>query len=164
MSEKKVLIICALFSLLIILGGVFFLTKNSASTAITASQNVKAAVEQKTYDFGQVSYQGENVVKSFVIKNSGTDALKLTNIKTSCHCTKAQVMIEGNVSSYFGMNSFSSWVGEVQPGKEATLTVVFDPKYHGLAGVGQITRLVAVETNDIQNPRLEFSLTGNVFK
>ncbi len=62
------------------------------------------------------------------------------------------------------MNNVLSWIGEVSPGQEAQLEVIFDPAYHGPQGVGPINRLVAVETNDKSNSRIEFSLTGTVFK
>ena len=62
------------------------------------------------------------------------------------------------------MNSSFSWVGDVPPQKEAQLEVIFDPAYHGPSGVGPINRLVSVETNDTKNSRIEFSLTGTVFK
>ena len=90
--------------------------------------------------------------------------MQLTGIKTSCVCTKAQVVIDGKTSPYFSMHSTSSWVGEVAPGKEAQLTVIFDPAFHGPTGVGPIERLIDIQTNDIQNPNLEFSLKGVVVK
>ena len=99
-----------------------------------------------------------------MLKNTGTDVLKLTKVKTSCHCTKAQVIINGNTSPSFGMNTVSPWVGEVAPGGEAQLNVVFDPAYHGPNSVGPITRYISVDTNDPSNPNLEFTLTATVTK
>lgn len=164
MNDKKVIVIFIAITALILSGGVFFLTQASGLSKVEVSQNAKVSVDQLKFDWGQIAYEGGNVTKTFIIKNSGTDVLKLSNIKTSCHCTQAQVAIDGVTSPYFGMNSVSSWVGEVDPGKEAQMTVVFDPKYHGPQGVGPIERLVAVETNDASNKRLEFSLTGTVVK
>ena len=105
-----------------------------------------------------------NVTKSFAIKNTGTGILKIFNIKTSCHCTRAYITIEGVDSPSFGMSDLSSWVGEVVGGKEAKLTVVFDPAFHGPSGVGPINRFVSVETNDRANTKLTFTLTGVVIK
>lgn len=165
MSEKKITIGIILFTILILVGGIFLVSGESLSSAtITSSQSAKAAVNQKNYDWGNISFNGGNVSKSFTIKNTGTDILKLTNIKTSCHCTKAQVKIGDTASPYFGMSSISSWVGNIAPGQEAQLEVIFDPAYHGPQGVGPISRLVSVETNDASNPRIEFSLTGTVIK
>ncbi|MDP3758522.1 MAG: DUF1573 domain-containing protein, partial [Candidatus Daviesbacteria bacterium] len=102
--------------------------------------------------------------KTFTIKNSGTDVLQLSAVKTSCTCTKAQISIEGKTSPYFNMHLTSGWVGEIPPGKQAQLLVIFDQTFHGPTGVGPVERLVSLETNDSQNPNLEFSLKGVVVK
>lgn len=165
MNDKKLIIGFIALTLLILGGGVFVLSSIGTTPAkITASQNAKALVDQKTYDWGNIPYSGGNVTKTFAIKNSGTDILQLSGIKTSCTCTKAQVSIDGKTSPYFSMHSTSSWIGEVPPGREAQLTVIFDPAFHGPTGVGPIERLISVRTNDAGNPNLEFSLKGVVVK
>lgn len=164
-TEKKILIISAVLTVLLLGGGLFLVSSSSAGPAqVTKSQNAKALVDQTTFDWGQIPYQGGNKTKDFTIKNTGTDILKLANIRTSCHCTKAQVSIDGKTSPLFGMSGVSGWVGEVTPGKEAKLIVIFDPLYHGLNGLGPIERLVDVETNDQATPKIEFSLKGTVIK
>ena len=163
-GEKKTVIIFVLITALILVGGVFLLSKSGASASIAKSQNAKAGVDQLNYDFGQVNMKDGNVSKTFTIRNTGTDVLKLTKIRTSCHCTKAQLKIGETLSPFFGMSSVSSWICEVPPGQEAKLEVIFDPAYHGPQGIGPINRLVAVETNDSARSRIEFSLTGIVVK
>ncbi len=71
-------------------------------------------------------------------------------------------MINGEESPNFGMHSNSSWLGEVEPDQGAELVVTFDPAFHGPSGTGQISRIVTVETNDQNNPTLEFKLSANV--
>ena|SRR3989304_6528471 len=165
MNDKKIIIAFVVITLVILGGGIFVLSSTTAAPAqITASQNTKAEVSEKTYDWGNIPYSGGNTTKTFTIKNTGSDVLKLTGIKTSCTCTKAQVDINGKTSPYFSMHSISGWVGEVAPGKEAKLLVIFDPAFHGPTGVGPMERLISVETNDSQNPKLEFSLKGVVVK
>lgn len=165
MNGKKVIIGFVVLTLLIMVGGVYILSANTSNpAAVSLSQNAKALVDQKTHDWGTIPYSGGNVSKTFTIKNTGTDVLKLTNIKTSCACTYAQVTIDGKISPKFGMHTTSSWAGDVAVGKEASLTVVFDPAFHGPTGVGPMERLISVQTNDISNPNLEFSLKGNVVK
>ncbi len=163
MNDKKVVIGFILVTLLILGGGIYMLSANTSSK-ITTSLSVKVSVDQKTYDWGNIPYSGGNVTKTFTIKNTGSDILKLSGVKTSCTCTKAQLTIEGKTSPYFSMHSTSSWVGEVPVGKEAQLTVIFDPAFHGPSGVGPIERLISVQTNDVQSPGLEFSLKGVVVK
>lgn len=163
--DKKVVIGLIALTLLILGGGVYVLSVTSAPPAkIISSQNAKAEVNEKTFDWGNIPINGGNATKTFTIKNISSDVLKLTGVKTSCTCTKAQVTIDQQISPYFSMHSTSSWVGEVPPGKEAQLTVIFDPAFHGPTGVGPIERLVSVETNDVQNSNLEFSLKGVVVK
>lgn len=163
MDDKKLVIVFVAITLLILGGGVLlFSSSPSTKATTTVSQNAKVQTEQRDFDWGQISMKDGNVSKTFIIKNAGVDTLKLSNIKTSCHCTKAQVTINGVTSSSFGMNSVSSWVGDVPPGGEAGLQVIFDPNYHGPSGVGSVNRLVSVETNDPQNKTIEFSLTANV--
>lgn len=164
MNDKKLIIGFIVLTLLILGGGIFVLSSTSVPPKITASQNAKAQVNQKTFDWGNIPYSGGNAVKTFTIKNTGTDILKLTGVKTSCTCTKAQVVINGKTSPYFAMHSTSSWVGEVPPNKEAQLTVIFDPAFHGPTGVGPVERFVSMQTNDAQNLNLEFSMKGVVVK
>lgn len=164
MNDKKIVIGFVVLTLLILVGGVYILSVTSANPAqVNLNQNVKVEVDQKNFDWGKINY-GTDAAKTFTIKNAGTDVLKLTNIKTSCACTFAQVAIDGKVSPKFGMHTTSSWAGELPPSKEAILTVVFDSDFHGPSGVGPVERLISVETNDATNPKLEFSLKGVVVK
>lgn len=166
MNEKKYLIIIALLTLVILFGGIIFRSAGSSSTPqVQVSANAKAyTVEATSFDWGNIQYSGPLATKTFTIKNHGTETLKLFNIKTSCHCTKAHVTIDQKESPDFGMSGISSWVGDVFPGKEARVTVVFDQTYHGPQGVGPITRFVSVETNDKGNQKITYTLTGVVVK
>ncbi len=165
MSNKKILIGFIVVTFLILGGGVFILSKTSIVGQVNGvSANAKFLAPEKSFDWGQIALSGPDATKTFIIKNTGTDTLKLTNIKTSCACTKAQMVIDGKSSPFFGMHTPSSWVGEVLPGKEASLTVIFDPDFHGPSGIGAIERLISLETNDAENQKVEFSLKGVVFK
>lgn len=165
MNDKKFVILMVISTMVLLFGGVFFLTKTTATPQISASQNAKAFVADPTsFDWGNIPMYKGNAIKTFTIKNTGTDTLKLFNIKTSCHCTKAYVTVNRTDSPRFGMSDLSSWVGEVPKGKDAKLTVLFDPAYHGPQGTGPINRFVSVETNDRSNAKLTFTLTGTVVK
>lgn len=165
MNDKKIIIVMIVSTIILLFGGIFFLTKTTGTSQITTTQNAKAYVADPTsFDWGPVPMNKGNVTKVFTIKNTGTDTLKLYNIKTSCHCTKAYVSINKVDSPSFGMDSLSSWTGEVPKGTEAKLTVIFDPAYHGPSGMGAINRFVSVETNDRANSKLTFTLTGTVVK
>ncbi len=161
--SKKIIITILAASLIILVGGVALLSKTTTPT-ITASLNAKAFAEEKTYDWGVIKYNDPKATKIFKIKNTGTDILKLSNIKTSCSCTSAQVKTDQGKSPLFGMHGTSSWVGEVEPGGQAELEVVFDQRFHGPTGVGPVTRIITAQTNDANSPKLEFTLTGTVVR
>lgn len=163
--NNKLGIFFVLSIIVLVVGIIWFATAlTKKPTVLGISDNIKIVVPESTFDWGTISYAGGNAVKTFIIKNEGTETLKLQNIKTSCTCTKAQITIEQEKSPYFSMHSTSVWIGEVLPGKEAQLTVIFDPTFHGPGGTGPITRLVSVETNDQNKQKLEFSLKGVVVK
>jgi len=162
MKDKTILLGFLIFTISVIAAGLFILTKSSTPAVISASQNAKVEAGERTYDWGRIDYKKGNVTKTFTIKNVGTDPLKLTNVKTSCACTKAQITIDGKTSPFFGMHTTSSWVGEVPRDKEAKIEIIFDPQFHGPQSVGAVTRLITIETNDASLPKLEFSLTGVV--
>lgn len=164
MSERKVFIIFIVATVLILSGGIYFLAKTTGTASLDVSKNAQVKVSEKQYDWGTIKYDGGNATKTFSIKNTGTDILQLSNIKTSCTCTKAEIEINGKSSPSFSMHSVSGWIGEVKSGEEARLTVIFDPTFHGPSGVGPVNRIVSVETNDASVPKLEFTLTGNVVK
>lgn len=165
MNDKKILFIIIFSTVIIFVAAIFVFSSSSSSTNVKASEFAKAYTTDPTsFDWGDIPYEGEKATRSFNIKNEGSDTLKLFNVRTSCHCTVARVSIAGIESQNFGMSGVSSWVGEVLPGKEAKLIVVFDQTYHGPQGVGPITRFVSVETNDKSTPKLTFTLTGNVVK
>lgn len=164
MNDRKIIIGFIILTVLILGGGILILSGTNSATKVSSSQNAKIEVDTKTFDWGNIPYGGGNVSKTFIIKNTGSDVLRLTNIKTSCMCTNAYLEIDGKSSPAFGMHDSSSYVGEVSPGKQASLKVVFDPAFHGPSGIGPIERLVSFETNDVQNKQIEFKLTGTVIK
>lgn len=164
MSDKKIILSILGFTLLVVIGGVFMISKSEGPGKVVASQNAQVVADEKSFDWGEIKYDGPKAAKTFRIRNNGTEVLKLTNVKTSCACTSAQIKSKSEVSPYFNMHSVSSWVGEIPPGEEAELEVVFDQRFHGPTGVGPINRIITIETNDEKNRKIEFNLIGNVIK
>lgn len=165
MTEKKFIIIVVVISFMLLFGGIMIMNSSTSSQQVKLSSEAKAYTKEPTsFDWGIINYNGNKATKTFTIKNTGKDVLKIYNVKTSCHCTKAHVTIDGIESPDFGMSGVSSWVGTVKPGSQAKLIVVFDQTYHGPQGVGPITRFVSVETNDRGTSKLTFTLTGTVVK
>ncbi len=164
MNEKKTFSAIIIATLLILGGSVIVFSNNSTAAVINASQNVKIETPEVSYDWKDIQYSGPKATKTFKIKNNGTENLRLGKVQTSCTCTTAQVVIEGQKSPLFKMHAGSSWVGEGAPSEEAELESVFDQTFHGPTGVGPIERFITVETNSKDSPKLEFSLKGNVVK
>lgn len=164
-TEKKFILFSILATIIIVAGGIFWASTYATTPSINASANVKATtIDPTSADWGQIPMFGGTVSKTFRIKNTGTDTLKLFNIRTSCHCTSAEIDTPTDQSPLFKMDSVSSWVGTVSPGKEAKLIVIFDPAFHGPDAVGPINRFIEVETNDKSLPKITFTVTGNVYK
>lgn len=161
MPNLKIIIGLVLTTLIILIGGIFLVSKTSLPQ-LTTSQEVHAQVDKTSHDWGNIPLSGGNVQKTFTIKNTGKAVLELANITTSCMCTTVQVVINDQKSPYFGMHSKSSWVGKVPPDNQAEILVEFDPAFHGPSGVGQITRQISLETNDPNQPKLTFDLSTNV--
>ena len=155
-------IIAAIILTILIIGGGSYLVVKSSPSQLSADQSAVATITETSFDWGTIGINNGKVQKTFAIKNSGSSPLKLNNVVTSCMCTTAQVVINGQSSPAFGMHAKSGWGAEVLPGQSADLVVVFDPAFHGPSGVGVITRIITVDTNDSKNSQLSFNLTANV--
>lgn len=163
MSDKKFILGVIVVTLFIMAGGVLLASK-MASPQIQATADAKVTVSETVFDWGTIGMESGKAEKSFEIKNTGSETLKLFGVKTSCDCTTAQ-LIQGNTTSpIFGMHTESSYVLDVAPGGKADLKVIFDPAYHGPTGVGPATRQITVSTNDPDKQRLNFILTAMVTK
>ncbi len=164
---NKVLIFSIVVSFgLIIVAGALINKQIQPSSVNLAKTDLKTRLRLKRaeHDWGQIRINGGDVKQSFVIENIGEGPLQLYNIKTSCMCTTAYLSLDDQKSPVFGMHDKSSYIMTVPPGKSAKLNVVFNPAYHGPAGLGQITRMVTIETNDRENPKLTFKLMALVTK
>lgn len=151
-------------TILVLIGAIFFGTKIGAGPSVTADTQVALSVDSRQYDWGTIDYDGGTVSKKFNIKNTSNFVLKLYDVKTSCMCTTAQLKTPEATSKKYGMHETSTDVIEVKPKETAHLIVEFDPAFHGPSGVGPVTRIITMKTNDHTNPSLSFTLTGNVVK
>lgn len=152
-------------TLLLVVGVAYFGSRMGATAQeVEADSQVSASVAGNRFDWGTINIDGGIVSKAFAIENSGSNPLKLYDVKTSCMCTTAQLKTASQTSKKFGMHEKSANVFEIQPGETAELLVEFDPAFHGPSGVGPINRTVTMNTNDSSNPSLTFQLTANVVK
>ena len=166
-SEQKFLVVVGVVTLAL-LGGMIFLAGKSGPGSIAqevqSDSGAKAELAETSYDWGQIKMFDGNATATFEVKNTGSSTLKLFNGVTTCACTSAYLQVGDIKSNVFGMHTKSNGVFEISPGQSAELTVIFDPAFHGPSGVGPIERLVILETNDPENPKLTFAVSGEVIQ
>ena len=163
--NKKFLVGVIGATVLVLAAGVGLAAKMSGPAILSSSSSIsggKVEVAQTNYDFGTVPINGGKVERVYEVKNVGEEELKLSGMGTSCMCTTAQVVINGEKSPAFGMHDPSKWVGTVQPGETAEVVVIFDPAFHGPSGKGVINRIIKFTTSDPNKREVELSLNGKV--
>lgn len=167
MSDKKILIGIAVFTLAILAGAVMLLGKSSSKASLEKTEETKLQTSETNFDFKDIPYSGGNVQHAFPVKNVGDKPLQIANLATSCMCTKAFLKTQQGDGPQFGMKGHevpSNWTGTLEAGEEGQIVAVFDPTAHGPQGVGPISRAVSFETNDPDHPYVEFGFSGNVVK
>ena len=149
---------------LALLGVIYFGSKENNVPKVDANTKTELSVDSDTFDWGEIDINSGKVSKTFIIENKGAETLKLYNIQTSCMCTTAQIKVGPDMSKKFGMHESTSSVVEVKPDEKAELIVEFDPAFHGPSGIGSISRIVTMSTNDTNHSTLSFRLTADVVK
>lgn len=109
---------------------------------------INLTLEESEFDFGNISMAKGSVSHIFRIKNNYLKPIKIDKIYTSCMCTTAIFKKDDKKYGPYGMpgHGFTPKINEIiEPNKEAQIEVIFDPKAHGLAGIGRIERVVYIE-------------------
>lgn len=130
-----------------------------ASYTATDSDKPKVNVSSIFSDLGNMKVKDEKTAE-FTIGNTGNKPLQLFKIESSCDCTFGIVTIDGVKSPEFSMHAGSPWVGTVDPGKKATLAVIYRPSIMPVSGV--VTRDVYMQTNDPEKSNLTFTVKAFV--
>ena len=101
----------------------------------------------KSHDFGQVIY-GEIPTTKFTLTNNVNQPLTITRLSTSCTCTQAEISSES-----------------LEPYESVTVNVSFNPAVHkDDSDLGDVTRTIFVETDNINFSKLEGTITAIVVK
>ncbi len=167
-TEKIVfLIIGGLTVFALVLIGIFSVNEQKQSQGSTAiasystadKDRPKLTVSGTFNDLGNMKVKDEKSAQ-FTIENTGSKPLQLYKMRSSCDCTLGQVTIDGVKSPEIGMHSNNPWVGTVDPGKKATLAVIYRPYIMPVSGV--VTRDVFVQTNDPEKSNLTFTVKAFV--
>lgn len=143
-------IIIYVLSTAAVVGGLVWIARpnQNANLDPTAAVISTLAASENQYDFGAISMANGNVSKTFTVSNSGSESVMLEKIYTSCMCTEASLILNGQKFGPYGMPGHGL-VPKVNralaAGETAEIEVVFNPNAHGPAGVGPIERIIFVE-------------------
>jgi len=115
----------------------------------------KIDLSETKIDMGEVS-QSEGIVSTiFSLENTGESDLIIDKISTSCGCTSAAIVYQGNEGPQFtmpghGKDNPKNWSISISPGDSAELKVYFDPNAHGpqKEDILPITRTISIFSND----------------
>lgn len=124
--------------------------KNQGTNSVPAEGKQVLVSQEPVYDFGDVSMAAGLVNHNFTIANQSDEPVKITKIYTSCMCTTASLIKNGNKRGSFEMpgHGFGPKIDETfLPGEEAVIEVIFDPSAHGPAGIGAVERAVYLEND-----------------
>lgn len=161
MSSKTLVIGGVIVLLLFIVGSYFLLAGGGkpqvkiASYSVNDKEKPKVEVKETLKDLGTMKVSDQKEAP-FTLKNIGQKPLQLSNVSSSCNCTVGKIVIDGKESEEFGMHNVSDFVGEIAPGKDATVKVIYRP--YIMPVYGTIEREVYVTTNDPENPKLVFKI------
>jgi|SRR3989344_7322784 len=164
---NKTTIITGILATLAIAGLLFWGRTNGAFTGPQSGISSGAAVltaEKNFYDFGVISMKNGVVSATFNVSNKTSADVLVTDIVTSCMCTAAYVVGEGEKIGPFGMPGHGGPAPKanvtIPAGGSKTIEVQFDPNAHGPSGVGLIQRVVSLTESG--GGTLELGIKANV--
>jgi hypothetical protein len=128
---------------ILLLLGVVFLAFAAVYGYYSIFKTPRIEVTPPFMDLGDVTKEGFNY--TFTVGNSGTKALEIDRVSTSCGCTSASIDQD-----------------LIMPGEEAGLHVSFNPKLMEEEVRGKVTRIIFIRSNDPENPEVEIKISANV--
>jgi hypothetical protein len=133
--------------------GVFWFIMISACgrlTAQVAAPTTPAQVgapiiqfDNKEFNFGRIAF-GEFVKHVYVVTNTGTEVLEISNVRPGCGCTTT-----------------GEWSRQIAPGQTGTIPIQFNSSH---AYGNNITKTVEVTSNAKNEPKATLFLRGSVWK
>jgi len=125
-------------------------------------------VNTEEIELGEIDVQGDYPA-DFIVTNVGDAPLKISQVRTSCMCTDAVVIINGEESPEINMDmympsmhtraqymEYKNWTGSIAPGESATVRVIYKP--HRMPVQGSVARNVKFNTNDPNNSLVELGV------
>jgi len=125
------------------------------------AERPQIVLEPQKVDLGDVSVKEGKVETSISIKNTGQKDLIVKGLSTSCGCTTASVVNNGQEGPIFGTDTPSKgWFTTIPPGETAELRIYYDPTFHEGAR-GPMIREIYVSSNDPVDPVVKVSIELN---
>lgn len=149
----------------LVIGGVllvvFHTTPQNNMTTYESSQSEKPKikVEKKSINLGDIKVSDVKT-EEISLENVGDKLLQISNVYTSCGCTSAQIVINGEESPMFSMHNNPAWMGEIKPGGKATLKVIYEPSKMPVQG--EVERTIFFRTNDPKNSEVKVNIKARV--
>lgn len=123
------------------------------------------SMKENYFDFSTISMADGKVTHDFELRNDSEENVVIEKVFTSCMCTSATVTTSaGKRYGIFGMHGKAGSNIEIESGDSAIVTVTFDPAAHGPSAVGMVKRMVYLDTNSQERPKLQVSIQANVIK
>ncbi|MFQ6058603.1 MAG: cation transporter [Anaerolineae bacterium] len=118
-------------------------------------------LEPQEIDLGNVSQKRGKVETTMMIKNTGQKDLIVEGLSTSCACTTASVVNNGQEGPIFGADTPpGGWSTTIRPGEAAELRIYYDPNFHKDAR-GSMVREVYISSNDPVDPVIKARIKLN---
>lgn len=115
----------------------------SATTAANpAAGSAMIAFDNKEYNFGRAA-SGDPVKHTYIVTNTGTATLEISDVHPSCGCTTA-----------------GGWTRKIEPGQTGTIPIQFNSSRYS----GSVTKTITVSSNAKNEPRATLMLRGTVWK
>lgn len=155
-------IIGVIVLLVVLLGySVMFSNQGSKSSDVTSvgSSVSKITVLEQPYNFGDIEIFAGKVSTTYTLKNEGVEDVIITKAGTSCMCTEGEI-----AGLTFGMHGSDVESVTIPSGGEEKVTAIYDPLAHGPNGTGPVTRMLMLETNSSETPRIQLRFSANVVK
>jgi hypothetical protein len=119
----------------------FVLAVLVASGAQAQTLGPVIAWEKSAHDFGDV-VQGDKVEFTFKFKNTGNEALIITNVQVTCGCTTPK-----------------GWARDpIPPGQSGEITIAFN----SMGKYGKQNKVVTIVSNAVNSEGAQISFTANV--
>jgi hypothetical protein len=131
---------------------------------VKATPGATLAIDREEAELGVLTLDDVGRAE-FRLKNTGTEPIEISQVRTSCMCTFAEITLQAGKSPEFNMAmhndaAANGWKGVLEPGEEAVVTVIYKPALMPVEG--SVARNVKFATTDARNPVVELGVHATV--